>query len=235
MRTGLSLDRVRSIYDRVAGHYDFQHKFLTAGSDQRGRKFIVRHAVSPGDRVLDAGAGTGSTSLLAAERVGSSGHVTLLDVSQGMLGVAKRRLREKGLDGRVDVRTGSMTSLPFAEGSFDVVLSSYSVCPLYDPAEGAKEMLRVLRPGGRLGIAHSIEPSRAWVRWLADRVEDVIWHLPLISLGCRSVSILPALREAGTKVLFEKRLGVPLWPFLAFVVEKLPSRGDGTQAVAEAP
>lgn len=227
MRTGLPFGRLRDVYDRVAGRYDLQHGFLTAWSDQRGRELVVQHAVEPGDHVLDAGSGTGSTALLAADRVGAAGHVTLLDASEGMLGVARRRLQAAGLADRTEVKVGDMVALPFADGAFDVVLSTYSVCPLYDPVKGALELLRVVRPGGHVGIAHSVEPEGRGVRWLANRVEDIVWHFPEISLGCRSVSVLPTLEAAGTRVLFEKRLGIPLWPFIAFVVEK---SGDGGAA-----
>lgn len=220
MRPSLPLGPLRAVYDRVAHRYDLQHGFLTAGSDQRGRALVVQHAVRPGDHVLDAGSGTGSTALLAADRIGATGHVTLLDASRGMLDVARHRLETAGMVNRTEVKVGDMVALPFADESFDVVLSTYSVCPLYDPVKGALEMLRVVRSKGRVGIAHSVEPERRWVRWLADRVEDLVWHFPAISLGCRSVSVLPALEAAGARVLFRKRLGVPLWPFLAFVVEK---------------
>ena len=89
MRKALEPQSLRAVYDRVARRYDFQHGFLTARSDQRGRRLLVRRAVQAGDRVLDCGAGTGSTALLAAREVGPSGVVTALDASEGMLEVAK--------------------------------------------------------------------------------------------------------------------------------------------------
>lgn len=114
----------------------------------------------------------------------------------------------------------NMLDLPFEDNSFDVVLSTYSLCPLYAPAAAADELYRVTRPGGRVGAAHSCEPESRWVRWLADRVEDFVWHIPSISLGCRSVSVLPELERRGCRVVFKKRIGVPLWPFFVFVVQK---------------
>jgi demethylmenaquinone methyltransferase / 2-methoxy-6-polyprenyl-1,4-benzoquinol methylase len=220
MREALDRKKLRTVYDRVAKRYNFQHSFLTARSDQRGRELVVRWAVSPGSRVLDAGAGTGSTSLLAAQRTGPSGKVVLYDMSDGMLSVAKKRFETAGLEDRIQIRTGDISSLPFEDGSFDVALSTYSMCPLFDPAQGALELYRVVRPGGFVGIAHSAEPQAAWVRWLADGVENLVWHFPWISLGCRSVAVLPALEGAGAKIMFYRRIGVPLWPFVAFVVEK---------------
>ncbi|MEJ2508467.1 MAG: methyltransferase domain-containing protein [Gammaproteobacteria bacterium] len=220
MRQAVDPKRLKAVYAKVASHYDVQHRLLTAGSDERGRRLVVEWAVRESDTILDAGAGTGSTSLLAARRAGPSGHVVLFDTSEPMLAVARRRVAQAGLAGRSEFRTGDMAALPFADASFDVALSTYSLCPLYDPVAAALELYRVVRPGGRVGIAHSTEPRRPWVRWLADRVEDVVWHLPAISLGCRSVSVLPALQAAGARVLYRRHLGVPLWPFIAFVVEK---------------
>ncbi len=113
-----------------------------------------------------------------------------------------------------------MLDLPFPDNSFDVVLSTYSMCPLYDPDRGALELYRVVKPGGRIGIAHSTEPVSPVVKWLAEKVENVVWHIPSISLGCRTVSVLPALEKVGAVTVFEKNIGVPLWPFLVFVVDK---------------
>jgi hypothetical protein len=89
-----------------------------------------------------------------------------------------------------------------------------------DPALGASELYRVLRPGGRLGVAHSTYPKGRAMRWLSDRVEDLAWRFPGISMGCRAVSVLPALRAAGAEMVFRRRLGVPLYPFLVFVATK---------------
>ena len=81
-------------------------------------------------------------------------------------------------------------------------------------------MYRVARPGGRVGIAHSTEPANPVVRWLADRVESVAWRFPSLSMGCRAVSVRHALIDAGGEIVFSQRIGVPLWPFLVFVVKK---------------
>jgi len=220
MREALSPHRIIDVYDRVAGHYDLQHRILTAGSDERGRRLLVGRAVKDGDDVLDCGAGTGSTALLAARRAGPSGCVTLFDASSGMLAVAKRRAVAEDLDAGMRFEIGDMLHLPFPDNRFDVVLSTYSLCPVYDPARGALELFRVPRPGGRIAIAHSVQPPSPAMRWLADRVESIVWHIPSISLGCRSIEVRPVLERAGATILFETRIGVPLWPFSVFVFEK---------------
>jgi len=219
MRQALDPVTLDLVYDHVAGHYDLQHRILTAGSDERGRRLLVGRAVQDGDDVLDCGAGTGSTALLAARRAGPRGCITLLDTSSAMLAVARRRALEHGLDAGMRFEIGDLHHLPFSDDRFDVALSTYSLCPAYDPARGALELLRVTRPGGRIGIAHSVEPARPAIRWLADRVESIVWRLPSVSLGCRSIDILPVLLHEGATLLFETRIGVPLWPFAVFVLE----------------
>jgi ubiquinone/menaquinone biosynthesis C-methylase UbiE len=219
MRSALERDVLRRVYDRVAKRYDIQHALATARTDQRGRRMLVAAAVRDGDFVLDAGGGTGSTALLAARAAGPGGKVILADLSAGMLEVARQRVRRAGLAARVVLELGDIARLPFAGAAFDVVLSTYSMCPLGDPADGAIELYRVLRPGGRLGVAHSAEPSRGIIGLLASGIEKIAWRWPMLSLGCRPVSVLPSLLALGAKVVVDRRIGV-FWPFRVFVVKK---------------
>jgi demethylmenaquinone methyltransferase/2-methoxy-6-polyprenyl-1,4-benzoquinol methylase len=106
VREALDPRKLTLVYDRVSRRYDFQHSFFTAGSDQRGRRLLVEKTVKPGDRVLDCGAGTGSTSLMAARSVGPTGKVTLFDISEGMLAVAKQKAANGGLLDQLAFQTG---------------------------------------------------------------------------------------------------------------------------------
>lgn len=220
MRGALSTDELKIIYGRLARRYDLQHALITARGDQKGRKLLLENSVSEGNEVLDCGSGTGATGIMAAKKVGPNGKVTLFDLSDAMLAVAKEKVIQEGLQDRVTFQTGDMVHLPFDDDQFDVVLSTYSLCPLYDPERGALELFRVTKPGGKIAAAHSTEPRNPIVKWLADRVENAAWHFSWLSMGCRAVSVLPALERAGGKVIFSKNIGVPLWPFFVFVVEK---------------
>lgn len=220
MRKGLSQETLKRVYRQIAHRYDFQHALVTARADQKGRRILVETSVHEGDEVLDCGSGTGSTGILAARKTGPNGRVTLFDLSDAMLEVTRQKIIREGLQDRVKIQSGDMVHLPFASDRFDVVLSTYSLCPLYDPEKGALELYRVTKPGGKIAVAHSTEPRNPAVRWLADKVEDFAWRFPWLSMGCRSVSVLPALERAGGRVVFSKYIGFPLWPFLVFVVEK---------------
>ena len=157
---------------------------------------------------------------MAAKKVGQRGKVTFFDLSEYMLSVAREKVGQQNLQERVTFQTGNMVHLPFDDNSFDVVLSTYSLCPVYDPINGALELYRVTKAGGRLGIAHSTEPENVIVKYLAERIEDIAWHIPWLSMGCRSVDVVAALIKAGGKVLLTRYIGVPLWPFLVFIIEK---------------
>jgi SAM-dependent methyltransferase len=103
--------------------------------------------VAPRDRVLDVGCGTGVLARAAADRVAADGQVTGLDLNEGMLAVA-RRLRPG-----IDWRQGDATNLPFADASYDVVVSQFALMYVPDRTVALKEMVRVLRRGGRLAVA----------------------------------------------------------------------------------
>lgn len=222
MREALGLDELKRVYGRIAQRYDVQHSLITARADQRGRELLVEKSVKEGDRILDCGAGTGTTGLLALKKAGPKGRLTMFDLSEGMLSVAKEKAAKEGFADRVNFQCGDLAHLPFETGGFDVVLSTYSLCPLYDPQKGALELYRVTRPGGRIGVAHSAEPPNRVMRWVGSRVENWAWRFPSLSMGCRAVNVRPAFEKAGGKVIFSNLIGVPLWPFSVLVVEKPP-------------
>ena len=103
-----------------------------------------------GDRVLDVACGTGVVTRLTAERVGPDGAVAGLDVNPAMLVVA-RSLPASGA--AIEWHEANAESLPLADGSFDVVLSSLGLQFVPDKASALREMQRVLAPDGRLTIA----------------------------------------------------------------------------------
>jgi len=103
-----------------------------------------------GERVLDVACGTGVVTRLVAELVGPNGAVAGLDINPAMLAVG-RSVRSSGA--AIEWHEGSAESLPLAEGSFDVVLSSLGLQFVPDKASALREMRRVLAPDGRLAIA----------------------------------------------------------------------------------
>lgn len=93
------------------------------------------------------------------------GHVTGLDLSEGMLKIMGEKVKAEGLEKMISYETGDCENLRFADGSFDRVTVAFGVRNFEDREKGLKEMLRVLRPGGELVILELSVPSNAVIRW----------------------------------------------------------------------
>jgi demethylmenaquinone methyltransferase/2-methoxy-6-polyprenyl-1,4-benzoquinol methylase len=145
----LAPDAVRTMFDRIAPVYDAMNRAMTAGLDRRWRAETARSVVSPGDRVLDSCCGTGD---LALADLRAGGRVTGLDFSERML----ERARTKSAE--IEWVEGDALALPFAGASFDAATVGFGVRNLEDLETGLRELRRVLRPGGRLGILEITTP-----------------------------------------------------------------------------
>jgi arsenite methyltransferase len=108
--------------------------------------------LSPGERVLDLGSGAGTDSLVAAQMVGERGRVTGIDMTSAMLAKARAAAAEMGLS-NVEFVEAEAERLPFADESFDVVISNGVIDLIPDKDAVFAELHRVLVPGGRLQIA----------------------------------------------------------------------------------
>jgi SAM-dependent methyltransferase len=108
--------------------------------------------LAAGERVLDLGSGAGTDSLVAAQMVGPDGHVTGIDMTPEMLVKARAAATEMGV-ANVDFVEGEAEGLPFADASFDVVISNGVIDLVPDKDAVFAELYRVLAPGGRMQIA----------------------------------------------------------------------------------
>ena len=108
--------------------------------------------LEPGERVLDVGSGAGTDSLVAAQMVGPEGRVTGIDMTPEMLTKARAAANELGV-GNVEFVESEAERLPFAEESFDVVISNGVIDLIPDKDAVFSELFRVLRPGGRIQVA----------------------------------------------------------------------------------
>ena len=123
--------------------------FARAGAEQVlvGELLCRAIDIHPGQRVLDVAAGSGNAALAAARR---GARVTATDFVPRLLQAAAQRARAEGLE--LETREADAQSLPFPDGAFDVVLSTFGVMFAPDQARAAAELLRVCRPGGRIGL-----------------------------------------------------------------------------------
>jgi demethylmenaquinone methyltransferase / 2-methoxy-6-polyprenyl-1,4-benzoquinol methylase len=179
----LAPEGVRAMFDRIAPVYDAMNRLMTAGLDQRWRRLTVDAVVRPGDRVLDTCCGTGDLAI-ASHRAGAD--VTGLDFSERMLKRARRK------EPAVAWVQGDALSLPFADGSFDAATVGFGVRNLSDLEGGLRELRRVLRAGGRLGVLEITRPNGVLRHFYGLWFDRIVPLLGKLLPGGAAYTYLPA-------------------------------------------
>ena len=155
---------VQRLFSSIAPRYDWFNRLASCGMDQGWRRQAVALGdVQPGHQVLDVCAGTGDLALRCAARQRGQGTVIGTDMNREMLLRAQQKSRAR----RAPVAwvQGDAESLPFPDGRFDRVLIGFSTRNLTDLTAGLREMVRVLRPGGRLILLETGRPANPVVRF----------------------------------------------------------------------
>ncbi len=180
----LPAEGVQRMFDRIAPVYDAMNRVMTAGLDQRWRRATVREAVLPGERVLDACCGTGD--LAVAARKAGAREVIGIDFSERMLERARRKAPE------VEWIQADVLALPFDDASFDAAVVGFGVRNVEDLSAGLKELRRVLRPGGRLGILEITKPRGPLAVFYKLWFDRIVPLLGRVLPGGAAYTYLPA-------------------------------------------
>lgn len=142
----------RQDWNRVSSAWEKWDAWLDISMGSCNRRLVERARLTPGQRVLDLGSGTGYPAIPAALRVGSSGHVTGVDLAEEMLEVARRKADTLGLK-NVVFQACDVASLPFEDAGFDSVISRFCLMFLPHLDQALHEIRRVLKPGGTVAAA----------------------------------------------------------------------------------
>jgi len=146
------------MFDRIAHRYDRVNTVLSAGTDSGWRRRAARETgLRPGGSALDVACGSGKLTAELAKIAGDAGRVVGLDFSSQMLDVARRN------HPRLEFMQGDAVSLPFDDASFDASSIAFGLRNLADPIRGLREMLRVVKPGGRAVVLEFVRPPRGVV------------------------------------------------------------------------
>src|SRR6266571_8132593 len=171
------------MFDRIAPVYDAMNRAMTAGLDRRWRRLTAEATVRPGDRVLDACCGTGDLAIACARM---DGRVTGLDFSERMLERARRKAP------RLEWVRGDLLRLPFADESFDAATVGFGVRNVEDLERALRELRRVLRAGGRLGILEITQPRGLLAPFYRLWFDGVVPLLGRLIPGGSAYTYLPA-------------------------------------------
>jgi demethylmenaquinone methyltransferase / 2-methoxy-6-polyprenyl-1,4-benzoquinol methylase len=178
----LEADKVRAMFDRIAGVYDVMNTAMTAGLHHRWRALAAEQAaVGAGSRVLDVATGTGDLAIELARRVAPDGEVVGSDFAEGMLARARAKVAAAGAPVTPRFEWGDALALPYAESSFDAATVGFGARNFDDLGAGLREMVRVVRPGGRVVVLEITTPTRVplslFYRVWFDRLVPAIGRL----------------------------------------------------------
>jgi ubiquinone/menaquinone biosynthesis C-methylase UbiE len=196
-------------YDLLSGRSE--RKFIEVGLEMLDAR--------RGDKVLEIGFGTGDALLSLARAVGNTGRVAGIDISSGMLKVARAKLEKSGLAGRVELETGDAASLPYEEESFDAILMTFSL-DLIDTPEipvVLEECLRVLDGGGRICVVSVSNMGKHGVM-----MRMYLWaheHMPKV-VDCRPIYTRRSLENVGFEVVEERKMSMWGLPVEIVLAEK---------------
>ena len=210
------LTATRAFYDRISSAYDL---IADAGEHRCRARGLEALAVRQGERALEIGFGTGHALVALATAVGDSGSVSGVDISAGMERVARRRLRDAGLEDRVELAVAAVPPLPYEDARFDVASLSFTLelFPIDQTPEVLGEVQRVLRPGGRLGIvAMADTPEGRHESVLTHTYRWLHRHFPHI-VDCQPIDAAGQLSRAGFELAVSERHAIWSLPVAVLV------------------
>ncbi len=170
-------EQVAEMFDRIAFRYDFLNRFLSGGIDVYWRRKAIAElrAVAPG-HILDVATGTADLALMAMKQLRPA-KITGIDISAGMLELGRKKVARAGLSESIELLQADSENLPFPDNQFDAVMVAFGVRNFEHLEKGLQEMLRVLRPGGKLVVLEFSKPRQAVFSRLYQ------WYMHIVTPG----------------------------------------------------
>lgn len=214
--------QVEEMFDSIAPAYDFMNRAMTLGIDRWWRRVAVKIVKrSNPRRILDVATGTGDFAIGLYDKIHPQ-QVVGIDLSQGMLDVAQRKVEKRGLQNAITLLQGDCLAMPFEDCEFDAVTVAFGVRNFEHLLQGYQQMHRVLAPGGMLCVVELSTPRNRVVRWFYDlyTLHIIPWfgalkshdksayrYLPQsIAAVPQGEDMLAIMREAGFKDCKVKRM-----------------------------
>src|SRR6187455_1161912 len=151
--------QVEEMFDSIAGRYDLMNRLFSAGIDMKWRKKTIGLLKKLEPKiVLDMATGTADMAILAC-RLLDPDKITGLDLSAEMLELGRKKVEKEGLANKIELVKGDGEAISFPDNSFDAVMVAFGVRNFENLENGLMEMLRVLRPGGKLVVLEFSKPN----------------------------------------------------------------------------
>jgi demethylmenaquinone methyltransferase / 2-methoxy-6-polyprenyl-1,4-benzoquinol methylase len=165
--TGGKRPYVQRLFGRIARVYDLMNRLMSLGLDRHWRARTARYlALGTGQLGLDLGTGTADLAIAVIRRSGPGTRVIGMDITPEMLEVGRKKLTRLGLQDRIELRIGDAEHIDLPDNSVDGCCSAFTVRNLGDIGQGFREMMRVVRPGGRVVCLEISHPPGKMFGWL---------------------------------------------------------------------
>jgi demethylmenaquinone methyltransferase/2-methoxy-6-polyprenyl-1,4-benzoquinol methylase len=151
--------QVAEMFNHIAFRYDFLNRLLSGGVDVYWRKKAIRELlpVNP-QQILDVATGTADMPLMMIKYLHPQ-KITAIDISEGMLDIGRKKISRLNLNNRVELQIGDSEAINFPGNMFDAITVAFGVRNFEYLEKGLEEMLRVLKPGGKLVILEFSKPK----------------------------------------------------------------------------
>lgn len=169
-------EQVAEMFNDIAHRYDFLNRFLSAGIDTIWRKKAL--AQLKGKRIhhmLDVATGTAEVAIMAMNELKPEPlRITGIDISEGMLELGRKKLISKGLHDTISLETGDSEAIKFPDNTFDAITVAFGVRNFSDLRKGLGEMLRVMKPGGKVVILEFSKPRMKGIKDLYNLYTRIV-------------------------------------------------------------
>lgn len=153
-------ERIREMFNSIAPRYDLLNRLLSLGIDRNWRRFAVQQIrCAEGGRILDVATGTADVALEIAATTPASVSITGVDFSPQMVELGKEKVSQSPYAARITLQVAPCEAIPFADDSFDSATIAFGIRNVVDRLCGLQEMLRVLKPGGKIVILEFSNPQ----------------------------------------------------------------------------
>jgi demethylmenaquinone methyltransferase/2-methoxy-6-polyprenyl-1,4-benzoquinol methylase len=186
-------EQVADMFNNISKTYDFLNHFMSVGIDIVWRKIAINELKKDKPQlILDVATGTGDFAFEAIKILNPK-KIIGVDISQGMLNIAQKKIDKRSMGNRFEVRLGDSEKLLFADNEFDAVTVAYGVRNFENLEAGLADMCRVLKPGGKAVILEFSKPKVFPVKHLYNFYFNYITPLigKLFSKDARAYSYLP--------------------------------------------
>jgi len=167
-------EQVATMFNDIAGKYDFLNRFLSAGTDIGWRKKALKQLESiDAKKLLDVATGTADVAIMAAKQLKLT-KIIGIDISDGMLDVGRQKIVKANLQNTIELLNGDSEAINFPDNTFDAVTVAFGVRNFEDLEKGLSEIKRVLKPTGKLVVLEFSKPILPGVKTMYNLYMKII-------------------------------------------------------------